>query len=48
MNRLKEKWLAVEQYVIVRKHVFWFTAFVFFFFVFPYLVTEYVDFGAMP
>lgn len=47
MSQLKKKWLAIEQFVIVRKHIFWFAAFVFFFFVFPFLVTENFDFDAI-
>ena len=47
MNKLKERWLAVEQYIVVRKHLFWMAAFIFFFFVFPFLVTENFAFDAI-
>lgn len=47
MKKAKRAWLKVEQFVIVNKHAFWLAAFVFFFFVFPLLVTDSVDWDAI-
>lgn len=47
MNKLKRQWLKLEQLVVLNKHILWLAAAVLFFVVFPFLVTEYVDFDAI-
>lgn len=47
MQSVKKAWLRIEQFIILNKPVFWLALYVFFFFVFPFLVTEPVDFDAI-
>lgn len=47
MDKLKRWWSDMEQLVILNKPVLWLALYVFFFFVFPFLVTEHVDFDAI-
>jgi hypothetical protein len=47
MGKFKRQWLKLEQLVILNKHILWVAVFIFFFVVFPFFVTEYVDFDAI-
>jgi hypothetical protein len=47
MKNFKRKWLKLEQLVILNKHILWVAVFVAFFVVFPFFVTEYIDFDAI-
>jgi hypothetical protein len=47
MGKLKRQWLKLEQLVILNKHILWVAVYALFFIVFPFFVTEYVDFDAI-
>jgi len=47
MNNFKRNWLKLEQLVILNKHILWVAVIVAFFIVFPFFVTEYIDFDAI-
>lgn len=47
MADIKRLWLKIEQAFILNKHLFWLALYIFFFFVFPFLVTEPFDFDAI-
>ena len=47
MRNFKRKWLRLEQLVILNKPTLWVAVLVFFFVIFPFFVTEYIDFDAI-
>lgn len=47
MGKLKQWWLGLEQAFIVNKYIFWLALYIFFFFVFPFLITEPIDFDVI-
>lgn len=47
MNTLKRRWLKLEHFVRLNHQWLWVGLFVFFFFVFPFLVNEKIDFAAI-
>lgn len=46
-STIKEKWLALENWVVIHRGVIAIILFILFFFVFPFFVLENIDFDAI-